>query len=100
MRRLCTIRQIIQPAASRRVARTVRPRAPQSVRPELDVTNSHSTRLSKDASQVAGYVEGWSEARQLQPFALSLSKGECLQTNSTPSGVARQLATFFFFATS
>ncbi len=30
----------------------------KSVRPELDVTTSHSTKLSKDASQVAGYVEG------------------------------------------
>ena len=28
------------------------------VRPEPDVTTSHSTRLSKDTSQVAGYVEG------------------------------------------
>ncbi|HEU0282737.1 MAG TPA: cysteine--tRNA ligase, partial [Gallionella sp.] len=28
------------------------------VRPELDVTTRHSTRLSKNTSQVAGYVEG------------------------------------------
>jgi hypothetical protein len=26
--------------------------------PELDKTTSHSTKLAKDASQVAGYVEG------------------------------------------
>jgi len=32
-----------------------------AVRPESDVTTSHSTRLSKDNSQVAGYVEGHSE---------------------------------------
>ncbi len=29
------------------------------VRPELDETTSHSTRPSENASQVAGYVEGW-----------------------------------------
>ncbi|OIR07786.1 hypothetical protein GALL_100680 [mine drainage metagenome] len=31
-----------------------------SVRPELDGTTSHPTRLSKNASQVVGYVEGHS----------------------------------------
>ena len=29
-----------------------------SVHPELDVTTSHSTRLSKDDNQVADYIEG------------------------------------------
>ncbi|MFA5826101.1 MAG: DNA mismatch repair protein MutS, partial [Gallionellaceae bacterium] len=36
----------------------VRPEPRQTVRPELDGTTSHSTRPSKDDSQVAGYVEG------------------------------------------
>ncbi len=37
------------------------------------------------------------EARRLQPFVLSLSKHE-RSTKPTPSGVARQLVTFFCFA--
>jgi len=30
----------------------------ETVRPELDRTTSHSTKLSENDSQVAGYVEG------------------------------------------
>ncbi len=48
-----------------------------TVRGELDVTTSHSTKLSKNDSQVAGYVEP--PATQPEPFDKLRANGNFLK---------------------
>ncbi len=72
-----------------------------AVRPEPDVTTSHSTRLPKDSSQVAGYVEGQQGAstssartglRGLYAGLLFVSTLLAGCAASTPGGIANRSA--------
>jgi 23S rRNA (cytidine2498-2'-O)-methyltransferase len=55
-----------------------------TVRPELDVTTSHSTRLQKNSSQVAGYVEGYKEEASTRPLVLSAVEGSARTEEVSP----------------
>jgi len=63
-----------------------------TVRPEPDVTTSHSTRLPKDSSQVAGYVEGSIRLHIFFPDKNSVLIGTSDPHNSADAimGIVRQ----------
>jgi len=59
-----------------------KPEISNSVRPELDKTTSHPTRLPKDASQVVGYVEACPEPAEVARSPFDKLRANGLQISS------------------